>query len=512
MPGGNTINTFIERHADKISGTLSCFDRAVITGTIPGICYSDGMTGYLNHLGIRIFDYTKWADPLRERIRHNAECMAREAGLKIHYIQKRGIRKEEVIARIIEKRGEYPGLAAIISTMEACPSFQPWHDKGTHKTFLRYKEGKCLHYYFYFIDENLGLCYLRVPTWAPFRVQFYFNGHNWLASRLRAEGVGFNALDNAFVFLDDFKKAQELSDGLKAEVFHPLLDRFARRYCPVIEDFPCRFHWSPMQVEYATDIIFKRQSDLAPIYEECVRTATHSVKPENIATYLGRKLNGNYRDEMGNNFNTRIEGTCINHHMGKVAIKMYDTFHLVLRIETTTNDVSFFTHWREVNRRDGTSEMKFAVMNKHPYSLDPLREAMQASNRRYLDALAAIDDLTANHKDLDKISRPVWDAGRRWAGFNFFHDDDAQLFRTLLRGEFCIGGFRNADLRAFLPGKTQGQISRLLKRLRKHGLIKKAGRCYKYYLTTLGQRVAMIALKHKEMCIIPLLRGLTQNV
>ena len=35
-------------------------------------------------------------------------------------------------------------------------------------------------YYFYFIDEDYGLCYLRVPTWAPFRLQFYCNAHNWL--------------------------------------------------------------------------------------------------------------------------------------------------------------------------------------------------------------------------------------------------------------------------------------------------------------------------------------------
>ena len=120
--------------------------------------------------------------------------------------------------------------------------------------------------------------------------------------------------------------------------------------------------------------------------------------------------------------------------MGKVAVKMYDKFHLVLRIETTINDVSFFKHWREVQRRDGTTEMKVAVMKKHLYSLNPLREAMQASNRRYLDLLASIDDPSTSQKDLDKVSRPVRDAGRSWPGFNFFHGDDAQLFRTLLRG------------------------------------------------------------------------------
>jgi hypothetical protein len=74
----------------------------------------------------------------------------------------------------------------IISAMEACSSYKPWYDKNTGRTFLKPDSGKCLHYYFYFIHPELGLCYLRVPTWCPFRLQFYFNGHNLLASKLRA--------------------------------------------------------------------------------------------------------------------------------------------------------------------------------------------------------------------------------------------------------------------------------------------------------------------------------------
>jgi hypothetical protein len=66
------------------------------------------------------------------------------------------------------------------------------------------------------------------------------------------------------------------------------------------------------------------------------------VKPDHIATFLGRKLNGNYQDEMGNRFHTRIEGTRIKHTMGPVTIKMYDKFRLILRIETTVVNVSFF--------------------------------------------------------------------------------------------------------------------------------------------------------------------------
>ena len=40
-----------------------------------------------------------------------------------------------------------------------------------------------------------------------------------------------------------------------------------------------------------------------------------------------------------------------------------------------------------------------------------------------------------------------------------------------------------------------------------HGLLKKVGRRYKYYLTTLGQQVIMLELKLRELHFIP---GLAQ--
>ena len=86
--------------------------------------------------------------------------------------------------------------------METCSSYMPWHDKTAHRTYLKPDGGRCLHYYFYFIDEELGLCYLRVPTWCPFRLQFYCNGHNWLARQLDKRGIGYHMLDNAFLDID----------------------------------------------------------------------------------------------------------------------------------------------------------------------------------------------------------------------------------------------------------------------------------------------------------------------
>ncbi len=500
------MKAFIERYADKILGVITCFDRVVITGTLLEICYADGMAAHLRSKNIRIFDYTKFAEPLREEIRENAEKIARDSGLEIEFVRRKDFRKEERIKEIVVRRGDHPGLVHVFSAMEPCPSFKPWHDKKTGKTFLKYTEAKCLHYYFYFMSKDLGLCYMRVPTWAPFRLQFYFNGHNQLAAKMDKLGIGCTQIDNSFLAIDDFAKAQELADNIDVRRLQKNLNQFAEKFCPVIRHFSSGYYWSLMQIEYSTDIVFKRQIDLQPLYEHMVSTAIHAVKADNIATFLGRKLNGNYQGEMGNDFHTRIQGTRIKHHMGHVSIKMYDKLGIVLRIETTVNDVTFFKHHRKVEHRNGTKEIKLAPVRKFIYSLPVMSELMSAANRRYIDFLAAIDDPSAGIKDLDEISRPVNDGNRTFRGFNLFHGDDLDLFLAIARGEFTISGCRNKNLRQLLK-RNGPQISRMLKRLKTHGLIKKIGRTYKYYLTALGLKVVTTALKLREMFIIPSLAG-----
>ena len=242
--------SLLTRYADRIRGVLSCYDRVVIIGTLPGLCDTAGMTAYLAARGVRIFDYPKWAEPLRDQLRGHAERVAREHGLTIDFIRKlKAFRKEDRVQAILAQRGNHPGLVHIFSAMESCQSYQPWHDKHTGKTFLRPDSGKCLHYYFYFIDPELGLCYLRVPTWAPFRLQFYFNGHQHLAATLRRRGVACTLADNAFVEIADWALAQRLADEMSVQDLHQAMDRAVAAYCPVAGTLETAYHWSLMQVE-----------------------------------------------------------------------------------------------------------------------------------------------------------------------------------------------------------------------------------------------------------------------
>ena len=408
-----------ERYDERIAGVLSCYDRVVITGTVPVICYAEGMTRYLHANGIRIFDYPRFAMELRDRIRDGAASLATEAGLTIEHVAKSHIRKEEVVARVLAQRGEHPGLVHIISAMEACDSYRPWHDKATGKNFVRPNSGKCLHYYFYFIDADLGLVYLRVPTWSPFRLQFYCNGHSRLARQLAAEGIGFTLADNAFLRIDDWQRAQDLADGFSPDLLHRVLDRYGERCCPVSGVFGQSYHWSLMQVEYATDLAFRSTATLGPLYQQLVRESVLSMKAEQIATFLGRQITPQLAQEIGSQFSTRIEGTCIKHRFGKSSIKMYDKAGIVLRIETTTNDVSFFKHHRKVEHRNGPATRDLAPVKKSIYSLIDLREILLGCNRRYLAHLSALDDFSAGVRALDRLTKPRKLEAKTVKGINF---------------------------------------------------------------------------------------------
>lgn len=494
-----------ERYQDLLAGVLSCYDRIVITGTLPGACYAGGMTSFLYSRGIRIFDYARFAEPLRERIRARAQEVCTEAGIEIEHINKTHIRKEEVVAKVLARRGDHPGLVHVISAMESCASYKPWHDKSSGKTYLRPDSGKCLHYYFYFIDEKLGLGYLRVPTWCPFRLQFYCNGHSWLARKLAAAGIEFTLADNAFVRVGNIDRAQALADAMKPDELHRRLDRYAKRFCPVLDVFGQTYHWSLMQVEYSTDLIFRSAAALKPLYEQLSREAVLAVKADQVAHFLGKKITPQLAQELDTRFATRIEGTCIKHRFGKTGVKMYDKFGRVLRLETTTNDVSFFKHHRKVEHRDGHASRELAGLKKTIYSLIDLREILLGCNRRYLEFLSAIDDTSSGQRDLARLCEPQREADRTIKGLNFFDRTEQKLLRTLQRPEFNIHGIRRADLKPFMYDLSNSRLSRQLHRLRSLGLIKRVTRSYRYYLTRLGRAAIAAACSLTQFQIVPAL-------
>src|SRR5262250_2299055 len=210
----------------------------------------------------------------------------------------------------------------------------------------------------------------------------------------------------------------DLGRSASPAALHQVLDRYAQQCCPVFDVLAPSYHWSLMQVEYATDLVFRSQAVLKPLYEQLSRQAILTVKAEHVATFLGHKITPQLAQEIGSQFATRIEGTCVKHRFGKSSIKIYDKFGLVLRSETTTNDVYAFKHYRKVEHQHGPATYGLAPLKKNIYSLNDLREILRGCNRRYLEYLSSLDDFSAGIRALDRLTQPRAINGRRVRGLN----------------------------------------------------------------------------------------------
>ncbi len=175
-----------KRYAEKITGILSCYDRIVVKGTLPTVCYPKGMTRYLFEKDSRVFDYAKFAEPLGEKIKTTAEQLAAGNELTIEFIKSHKGRKEDIVKKHFD--GEKQGLIYILSAMEACQTYKPWHDKVSHKNYLKSDQGKCLHYYSY----NIRLEGSRIKhSMGPVSIKMYEKFNKILRIETTVNDVSF---------------------------------------------------------------------------------------------------------------------------------------------------------------------------------------------------------------------------------------------------------------------------------------------------------------------------------
>lgn len=522
-----TLDLLTERFGRDIKGVLGCFDRVVLFGTYKSIGWPGAMEQHLWQRGIRLLDYAKtYANAMRLRVAEHVRAQAAHAGVDIEQVN-HGQRKEALVEAILQERGRHEGVVCVLGAMERCRTFKVGKNHQTGHLRLQWSPGKCQHYYIYFIEPELGLCHLRSPTWAPSRLQFCCNGHDWLERRMKKAGIGFKKADNCFTHISDFPRARQLAGEFDAQRVHDILTGIARRWVAVDEEFGHSLHWSIYQAEWATDIVFKNDRVLPGLYSQLTRTAACEVGCTDIYRFLGKRQTSGSKAEVSSRLQTLVQGTRLKHTLGATSLKMYDKAGSVLRIECTTSDVTSFTHYRKVEprRSPGASAGKladqagsaatgtaapaasqYAPMRKTLYSLPALAEAMSAVNRRYLSHISQWPDRTQERHDLRRITASVHDDKQRsHRGVNFFRQDDAQFMQALLQGEHQIRGLRNRSLQKQLPGWSPGAIGRSLRCYRAHGLLKPVPGTHKYYLTKLGMSSLVAGRQLVERLVLPAL-------
>ena len=501
----STVCDFSNKFASLSPWKLDCFDRVIFKGHLQ-IARVDMFQSWVDRkLKVRRKDYLGGEGQRSSaRLVGWAKTMCERAGRP--YVFDRHVRGKDdwALARLRESPIQQ-GLIAVLATMEACPTYKMVPGQGRPR-FVSAKIPQRVLYY-YFLDRRFGLIHVRVQTGAPFTIQVYVNGHNYLTRQLKKLGLGFQLRENAFVQLANPQKAQQLADGFATLNWRGILDAYAKKVNPLQRQGDVldadEYYWVVDQAEFATDVLFKSKSGLSGLYAKFLEYAWLTFKPKDVLGFLGRKPHGNFVGEVVTDVQTAREpGARIKHRMKGNWLKMYDKFGLVLRVETVINQPREFKIYREVARRDGSREMAWCPLAKGVANLKHFQSHAAACNTRYLQALSHVDDPTPDRRALANLAEPKRVQGRHSAGFNPARQSDLALFAAVLDGDHLARGFRNRDVRSALKlpetkaqaARSSAAVGRLLKRLHVRGLIKKIPRTRRWLVTDSGRQILARAL------------------
>lgn len=246
---------------------------------------------------------------------------------------------------------------------------------------------KCLHFYFYYLDAELGFIHIRLQSWFPFQIQVYVNGRECLARYLDQRGIAYERYDNCFTQIDDLAAAQDFCEQFAHFDWPLVLNNLAERINPMrktIQNSGFRgYYWVADQAEIATNLMFSDRAGLEAILPDLFEHDILKIACQDVLRFLGRKLHGNFKGEATTSLKKRPGGWRAKHTMKRNSLKLYDK-HSVLRIETTINNPSEFKICHQT--RDG--KLRWKRMRKGVSNLYRYAQVGQQANRRYLDHLA----------------------------------------------------------------------------------------------------------------------------
>jgi hypothetical protein len=486
---------------------VSGFDRLLFRGTLRSISFVDGMDRFLASQRILYKDFAGFAGQLTTRLRRHAEEMAQQTGRPLEYLRSSSISKDARARAIVTRDAITEGLVCIFSCVESCLTLTVRGDRASKRLRLVREERRCVFLYFYYVDPHFGLIHIRLQTWLPLTVQVCVNGREWLARQLSAEGLAFDQHDNALI-PRDAPRTLAISDRLPSFAWEPWLTRYAARVNPWIGASAGLFrgyYWSVRESEFATDVIFITPADLQAIYPRLLHHAIEHFTTGDLLRFLGRVVPGRFQGTAHSTLVHRPEGVRIRHWLDENSIKMYDKAERRLRVEMTLNNPDRF---KVLRRRPSDRRLDWLPLRRGIADMRRRADLGRAAAARYLDALSVVGDPIPSHRLLDSVSQRVTRHGRPYRPLRPISPHEAPLFRTILHGEFTLQGFQNRDLRRSLSADTDAdpvqrrraaaRVTRSLRLLRAHGLIKKVTRTRYYRITDKGHHVMTTALRFRD--------------
>jgi hypothetical protein len=501
------MNAFIEHHQQAIRFDYSCFDRLLLNGVIQVLQNPACGVGFLKEKrqATRVTPASFRA--ISTDYHHFVQALAGQRHAEIVQPPK-GVPREEGVEPFYQKLQGRSGIAVILKSRENARVAVSFPREGNH---VELRNRFVQQSYFYLQDPDFGRMFLRICPSFPFSARVCLNGHEWLACRLREEGIAFPQCANAFRTCADPTRLQERADRFSPADIEACAHRGLAQLVPFFTDRERRhqgfgYRLFVSQVEYGTNLIFERHAALVRLHERLLDLNRSIGHPDKIAVIFGRRITKHTDAGLKTQVRDHDLGQAvIRSEYKSSSIKQSARDHLVLRTETTS---------------DHTPDLG---VNKGVEHLPELRQTMATANDRYLDVQQDVLETFVDRGQRERLRQPtVSPSGRRTPGLKL---DDPRLL-AVLQALTCFallagrGRFRTTDLPATAAealGKTTesytlGQRRYDLAKLRGKGLVERVAGTQSYRLPTPGYRSAVLYLKLFHRIYAPLTAGIREPV
>lgn len=479
---------------------LEGVDRMYLNMYVPRLQIVEGVLGFIRrHRGHKVAS-TAMVEPITRAFVSSIERFVAENGIPLVNFEK-GQRKEDLAARFRTAFKGEEGILFVGKAQEKCRVYRTEKRRnprtGAVYAWIVKSSALVNHYYFYCVDRDFGLLFLKFCSYFPYNGKLCLNGHEYAKRQLEREGIAYEALDNGVLSCARPRRLQAICNGLSASRIDALLRKWLARlphpFTGADRKAGYRYDLSILQIELSLTQVLDRPVSGRIFFEQVIRENLDVGRPKQVQLIFERWVT----KRSPGIFRTRVitDGVIPSLHVDYkgTRIKQYHKEGQALRTETTLNNARDFN----IGKRLG--------------NLDKLRQIGFQANRNLLEVERISHDCILTEEQFQRLHHSLQVGRQRVSALRFGDRNIQALWHALVSFDLLPAGFSNGQLRLHLapllglPAEelTPGKMTYHLRRLRLHGFIERIPHSHRYRLTSFGLRVALFFTRAYDHLLRP---------